>query len=53
MYLKWWLFLQQITSQYGTSPLPSDGIDLCMKLLDIFFASVSVYTRVCMYVHTF
>jgi len=49
MYLKWWLCLQPITSQYGTSPLPSDGNDLCVKLLNIFFASVSVYTRVCTY----
>lgn len=49
MYLKWLLCLQLITSQCGTSPLPSDGSDLCMKLLNIFFASVSVYTRVCMY----
>ena len=37
------------TSQHGTNPLPSDGSDLCMKLLDIFFASVSVYMRVCTY----
>ena len=48
MYLKWWLCLQLITSQYGTSPLPFDGSDLCMKLLNIFFASVCVH--VCMYV---